>query len=251
MNLFHAAIHLTAIAAALLLVSCVDSREEFWIDARGGGRGEINFSVPAAALALHGGEKGVVKMIDAFMRETPGIELTHREATIDGDRAKVRIAFRFDSALDLAEFAESEAVRKLPNAAAHLAGKVDVSLRGRELSYNRSSNPGRAVPVVSLLPASQLDGHLVTIIHLPAPAKETNATRVGNGGRTLEWNTPLADAVRAPLVLSFKMDIPIPWPWVLGLGMPVGLGCGFLLVRRFRLRKSPCGCAVPPESSAA
>jgi hypothetical protein len=190
-------------------------------------------------------------MIDTFVRRTPGIELTHREATIDGDRAKVSVTFRFDSALDLAEFAESEAVRELPTAAAHFTGQVDVSLRGRELSYTRSSNPGRAIPVFSLLPSSQLDGRLVTIMHLPAPAKQSNATRMENGGRTLEWNTPLAIAVKAPLVLSFKMDIPIPWPWVLGLGMPVGLGCGFLLFRRFRPRKSPCGCAVPPESSAA
>jgi hypothetical protein len=250
MNVFRAALFLTAVAAAILSSSCVDSREEYWIDARGGGRGEMTFTLPAAALRLHGGVAGVEKMIDSFLKEIPGIEATRREVTVNGDRAEVALAFRFDSALDLTEFAESPAMRELPSAVTHLTGHVDVSLRGRELTYTRRSDPGRAIPGVSLLPASRLDGRLVTIIHLPSPANETNATRMENGGRTLVWDTPLADAVKAPLVMHFKMDIPIPWTLVLGVGVPVGLAGVILLVRRFSPRKSPCGCAVPPESSA-
>lgn len=255
MNLLRAAWFLPVVAVALLSSACVESREEYWIDARGGGRGEIAISLPATALRLHGGEEGAGEMIDSFMREIPGIELTKREVSTDGDRATMRIAFRFDSALDLAEFTESPAMRELPSAVTHLTGKVDVSLRGRELSYIRRSDPGRAIPGVSLLPASRLDGRLVTIIHLPSPAKESNATHVDDGGRTLVWDTTLAAAVKKPLVMRFKIDIPIPWPLVLGVGLPLGLAGGFVIVR---LRKrsgprqamnSPCGCAAAPESS--
>jgi hypothetical protein len=155
MNVFRAALFLTAVAAAILSSSCVNSREEYWIDARGGGRGEMTFTLPAAALRLHGGVAGVEKMIDSFLKEIPGIEATRREVTVNGDRAEVALAFRFDSALDLTEFAESPAMRELPSAVTHLTGHVDVSLRGRELTYTRRSDPGRAIPGVSLLPASR------------------------------------------------------------------------------------------------
>jgi hypothetical protein len=226
---------LMAGSAAVVLTTgaCVDSREEYWIDARGGGKGEISFSVPAAALRLHGGEQGVGDIIDSFMREIPGIELTGRNVETTGGRAHVRAAFEFESALDLAAFAESPSADSLPSVVRQLTGTVDVSMRGRELSFIREVTPARALPVVSLLPAPQLDWQLVTIIHLPAPANESNATRTENGGRTLVWETPLATAVRSPLVMSFKMDVPIPWTLVLGVGLPLCLAGGILLVRRF------------------
>ena len=251
MNVFRAALYLSVMAAAILSSSCVDSREEYWIDARGGGRGEIAFTLPAAALRLHGGEAGVERMIDSLLNKIDGIAPTRHEVTVNGDRADVALAFRFDSALDLADFADNPAARAMPAAVKHLTGTMDVALRGRELACTRRSEPGRAIPGVSLLPASRLDGRLVTIIHLPSPPNKSNATRMENGGRTLVWDTPLADAVKAPLVMHFKMDVPIPWTLVLGVGLPVGLAGVILLARRLSPRKSPCGHTPPPESSAA
>jgi len=228
-------VRLLAVSAAVLLASCIDSREEFWIDSRGGGRGEITYVLPAAALRLHGGEAGVTAMIDDFLSKAPAIKRASREVSKDGGEATVRLAYEFDSALDLVEIMAGPAIRELPAAAAHLMGDVRVRLRGRSLEYSRSSSPGRALPGASFMPASRLEGRLVTIIHLPAPATESNATRVENGGRTLVWDTPLADAVRQPQVTRFKMKIPIPWNLVLGVALPLGLACGFVIVR---LRKS-------------
>jgi hypothetical protein len=221
-------------AGIMMLASgCVDSREEYWIDSRGGGRGEISLSIPAAALRLHGGETGVGGMIDSFARGVPGVELSNRSVEITGERARVHVAFEFGSALDLADVADGPALQALPAAVRHLTGNVEVSLRGRELSFIRQSTPGRAFPVVPLLSSSRLDGQLVTIIHLPARARESNATRTENGGRTLIWETPLATAVKAPLVTRFKIDVPVPWLLVLGVALPLALAGGFLLIRRF------------------
>lgn len=221
----------------MLASGCVDSREEYWIDSRGGGRGEISLSLPAAALRLHGGEAGVGEMIDSFARGAEGVELNDRSVEITGDRARVRIAFEFGSALDLAELANGPESQSLPAAVRHLTGNVEVSLRGRELSFVRQSTPGRAFPMAPLLPSSRLDGQLVTVMHLPAPASESNATRTENGGRTLIWKAPLATAVKSPLVIRFKIDVPVPWLLVLGVGLPVVLAGGFLLIRRFSPRK--------------
>lgn len=225
---------LAAIAAAVL-ASCIGSHEEFWIDSRGGGRGEIAYSLPAAALRLYGGEAGVTAMIDEFLRESPAMKRPSREVVQHNGEATVRIAFEFDSAMDLAEIAEGPAIERLPPAVAGLMGDVRVRIRGRSVEYSRVSRPGKALPGAAFMPASHLEGRLVKIIHLPAPATMSNATRVENGGRTLVWETPLAAAVRQSWKTEFKMDVPIPWSLVLGVALPLCLACGFVIVR---LRKA-------------
>jgi len=220
--------------AALLVLSgsCVDSREEYWIDSRGAGRAEINVSLPAAALSLLGGDAGVNGMIESFARGVQGVELSSSSVSVAEERAHVRVAFKFKSALDLADLADAPALAELPAAARHLLGKVEVSIRGREISYHRMSTPGRAFPLVALMPSSQLKGHWLTIMHLPAAARESNATRIENSGRTLVWETSLATVAKSPVITRFTMDAPIPWTRVLSVGLPIALACGFFLIRK-------------------
>ena len=88
------------------------------------------------------------------------------------------------------------------------------------------------------MPASRLAGHrMISIIHLPAPALDSNATRTADGGRTLVWDTPLAEAVKRPVVSRFKMNIPIP-PWaVAAVSLTIAAAAGLLLVYFLRRRR--------------
>ena len=62
------------------------------------------------------------------------------------------------------------------------------------------------------IPQSELEGHSVTtILHLPKAATSHNATSTADGGSTLIWDTPLAEALRKPRVTEFIMPLPIPW----------------------------------------
>lgn len=219
----------------LLLASCIDSREELWLEADGSGRSEITCSLPAAAARLHGGEAGIRAMIARFFQQTPEFTSSSCEVTTLGNRLHVRINAAFDSALDLRDLSSGPSIRTLPSAASHLSGKTDVAIRGRSLDFTRRITPGAAIPGAAFLPTSQLADHrLLYIMHIPAAAAECNATRTENAGRTLIWDIPLANAIASPVTLHFKMDLPLPWKWITGIAVPVSLFCAFML---FRLRR--------------
>ena len=242
-------LRLAATAVALACASCIDSREEFWLEADGSGRAEIRISAPAAALAMKGGEEGVSRMIDDFVRNAPEIRDSSHHVRAEGDRAVIELRIAFDSALDLVDLAQGPSVRALPDAATHLAGEVEVGFKGRTLELERSASPGKALPGSAFLPAKTLDGYrLLSIVHLPAPAFDHNATRVENDGRTLVWDVPLAEAVRKPVVSRFKMKVPLPWGLMGAIGAPVSLLALWVLVRRRRRlsRMDSCGVDDPP-----
>ena len=238
MNIRQALVRSWVLLISILLTSCFESREEFWIDSTGGGRGEVTLSLPAAAIRLHGGESGVEARIDRLLGDSAGVSRVEREVSIDGDRATVRMKFHFDSAMDLAETAESPAMKGMPAPVSHLIGEIRVQLRGRTLEYTRSIRPDRALPGSALLPASSFDGRLVTIMHLPAPVTDSNATQVEDAGRTLVWDIPLAEAMKRPPALRFRMNVPIPWQLVVGVAVPLSLACGIVIVKRRRAAAS-------------
>jgi hypothetical protein len=236
MSLLKSAARILLLAVTGLLSSCIDSREEFWLEADGSGHAEITCSLPASAARAQGGETGIREMIAAFLKNTPEITRSSHEVATEGDRTHVKIRVSFDSALDLMNAASGPAIKKLPSAASHLAGDVSAKFRGRTLELTRTVFPGKALPGAAFLPASRFEGYkFVTRLHLPAAATESNATRVENGGRTLVWETPLATAVHTPPTTRFKMDIPIPWKLVTAISLPLSLIGGLAF---YRLRKS-------------
>ena len=223
---------------SLLLVSCIDSREEFWIEADGGGRANIHCTIPAAAALIYGGEDGIRKLIDGFFESTPSIKRPRHQIVTENGRIKAMVEFGFDSALDLMETSHSESLDRLPAAASYFFGETHANLKGRTLEIIRTVSPGKALPGAALMPASQLEGRLVTIMHLPAAASESNATRTENTGRTLVWETSLADAVKAPVTYRYKMEVPMPWGMIGWIAAPVALLCGAVWIRRIRVRRT-------------
>lgn len=225
--------------AACLLTSCIDCHEEIWLEADGSGHADISYTLPAAAAKFQGGEAGVRKQIEKFLAETKEIKSSACEVTTEGDRLKIRVRAAFDSALDLKEISSGGAMAELPSSATNLAGKVEVSVKGRTVDLSRTISPGAALPGAGFMPASTFEGHrLVYIIHLPMAAKESNATRTEDDGRTLIWDFPLAEAVRTPVTTQFSADIPIP-RWMLIAAAPVALVVGWLAMLGFKqLRKA-------------
>ncbi len=232
-------LHIIALLAACLLTSCIDCHEEIWLEADGSGRADISYTLPAAAAKFQGGEAGVRKQIEKFLAETKEIKSSTCEVTTEGDRLKIRVRAGFDSALDLKEISTGGAMKELPSSATNLAGKVEVGVKGRTVDLTRTISPGAALPGSAFMPASAFDGHhLIYIIHLPMAAKESNATRTENDGRTLVWDFPLDKAVKAPVITHFSADIPLP-RWLLFVAAAVVLVIGRLAFLGFKKLRKP------------
>ena len=231
---------ISALAAAVALSSCIDSREEFWLAADGSGRAEFECAVPAAAARGHGGEPAIREMIARFLKETPEITTSSFEVLTRENRLHVKLHVAFDSALDLRDVAAGPSLKRLPSAASHLAGEITTNIHGRTLDFTRKISPAKALPGSAFIPDSQLHGHrLVYIIHLPAAPAESNATRVEDSGHTLIWDKSLKQALESPIVTRFKMDIPIPWKLVAMIAVPLSLVCGLAFLKIRKSRKSP------------
>ena len=230
-----------ACGIAVLLVSCIDGREEYWFAGDGSGRADIRYTLPAATTRMYGGDTGLREMVAGFLKDTPAITSSHHEIVTEGNHTRVRIHFGFASALDLKEIVSGPSLKYLPAAASHLAGEMQADLRGRTLEVSRKISPAKALPGSIFLPSSQFEAcRLVYIMHLPAAATESNATRVEDDGRTLVWDFALAQAVQTPVITRFKMDIPIPWKFVTRIALLLVMVCGvaFLVVRKLRRRRA-------------
>lgn len=210
-----------AFLTACLLVSCIDGREEIWLDADGSGRADFTYTFPASAARFQGGVEGVRKKIETLLTEAQELKSSMSEVTLDQDRIKVHVQVAVNSLGDMAAMAPSpEGPKKLPSAAEGLAGKFEVSAKGRHLDFSRTIDAGKALPGSLFMPASNFTNHkLVYILHLPQLTDEHNATRVEDGGKTLIWEMPLAQAVRKPVVMRFKATVPFPRSWI-------AAGCG-------------------------
>lgn len=227
-----------AIATACLLVSCIDGREEIWLNADGSGRADISYSLPAAAAKFQGGENGVRKMLGDFLGKTPAIKNPSYEVTTNEGRLTIHVQGSFDSALELKDISKGESMEKLPSSATGLTGSTVVSLNGRTVDFSRTIDAGSALPGSSFMPASQFEGHRLSyIIHLPLAAMESNATRTEDEGRTLVWDFPLAQAIKGPVATTFKAKVPIP-VWVLASAGSVTFAAGFLALFTFRKLRS-------------
>lgn len=222
-------LRLIAMGTACLLVSCIDGREEVWLNADGSGRSDVTYSIPALAANFHGGENGVRKMLAEFLGKTPALKNPTCEVTSTDERMTIRVQASFDSALELKDISKCESVGKMPSSATCLIGSTCVSLNGRTVDFSRTIDAGSALPGSSFMPVTQFEGHRLSyIIHLPQAAMESNATRIDNGGRTLVWDFPLAQAITGPVTTSFKAKVPIPW-WVLASAGAFTIAAGALV----------------------
>lgn len=201
--------------ACTLLVSCIEGREEIWLNANGSGRADLSYDIPATAARLQGGAAGVKELLDSLLVNAPAHT---SEVSIEGDRLKVKVQLAFESPGELTRLTSNVSTRKTPSAFKHLSGIFTVDRSWRTIDFTRVISPGKALPA-ALIPDSQFrDRKLTYILHLPLVPEESTATRTEDGGRTLIWEQPLANAVREPIVIHFKGKIPIP-PWLTAIAV--------------------------------
>jgi hypothetical protein len=244
MNMLRRLIRLLALAGCLLLLSCIDGHEEYWLEADGSGRAAIRYDVPAAFAASMGGSTGIEALLDQFIRETPTLTNTTRQVTRRGDRLTVELKTSFKSVLELIAAVSADSVLTSGHSKSvlePLIGEFDVRQQGLKVDFKRTVYPSKALPGSFFMPKAQLEGrHLVYILHLPGAPRESNATRTEADGRTLIWDQPFEGGAVKQLALSFKADLPLPWRRIAGAigGLAGLLGLGVFGLRRSRRKRA-------------
>jgi hypothetical protein len=217
---------------ATLLVSCIDGHEEYWLESDGSGRAEITYTLPAAAVRIQGGDTELRKQITEWIQKIPGLTSCECYLLEENNQVTITVKTEFESALEFKKLAEEDS--GMPSAATHLMGEIRADIHGRTLDFSRTISASKALPGASFLPDASFEGRQLSyIMHLPAAALESNATRTENNGRTLIWEVPLANALKTPVITRFRMNIPIPWKIVTAIAVPLSLLGGFAF-HRFR-----------------
>jgi hypothetical protein len=243
---------LMLLAGCCMLASCIDGREEFWLASDGSGRAEIHYDVPSIIALSIGGEEGMSKLLNKFIRETPALTNATCQVTRKADRIMVDCQASFKSVLELVAAVRGNpalAEGDLKSVARPLIGQVDCRQSGRRVEFTRTVSPFNALPGLGFMPGSQFDGRrLVYILHLPVVALESNATRTADAGRTLIWDQALQDGLNKSLIIKFKAELPVPW-WMMAAAVVVLALLGWLGISGIRKHHAgrPFRCLCGPH----
>ncbi|MCW1886245.1 hypothetical protein OKA04_16020 [Luteolibacter flavescens] len=233
------------IAACAMLAACFDVREEVWVEPDGRGRAELRYTVPESALMLGGGAAGLEEKIRTLIARQPSLKLDAVSVTAKDDRAVVAVDVSTDSVLSLRKLKKSDDLKSMPESTADIAGHFDVHVRGLDVDFSRSIHVGEALGLASLVigGTERKDRRLTYIIHLPKPAKEHNATRTDNAGKTLVWDYTLGEALKQPFTTHFRAAIPLPsYVWFIACGLLLSIAA--LVIhwgRKLRRRRAAQG----------
>jgi hypothetical protein len=233
--------------ACLLLSACFDIREEVWVRADGSGRAELNYTLPESALLLAGGTSGIEARVRELVATQPKIRLDAVDVNTGNDEAKIAVKLSTDSMLSLIDLQKSEAFQQMPDAASNIAGTVVLKLKGLDIDFTRTVKVREALGFASLAIGGEerAKRSLEYIIHLPKAAKESNATTVADGGKTLVWKATLGEALRKPVVTRFRAAMPIPWYAHAAAGLILlGSIALVLRIRRKRRQRREDACMV-------
>jgi hypothetical protein len=219
---------------ALLLNSCIDVREEYWIHQDGSALAELSYEIPTSAARSSGGSAGLQQKVDQLLRDCKEVHRFSTQLSTEGDRTRIMIHAEIKNLRDLEGLTKNESLKNASSNLKYLAGEVSANIQGLSILIKRRISIPDALPALRYIPEEQLQGHrMVYILHLPQAATSSNATDRWNDGKSLIWDIPLTQAIRKPFTTEFKTALPIPWRLFVG----VAAGLGILIASLFRLRR--------------
>jgi hypothetical protein len=221
-----------ALLPALLLVSCLDYREELWIEGDGSGRIEATIAIDSELGAPTDGGSGQPDKIEAQLRElfaaTEGAKLESYQTQVQGtkriwdftvsfrDLRKLKPALAAGRGNIGAVFGDFE-IERIPD------GRLSVR---RTVSFDDGSPPAATDPAApgegigqalgkafgGLLANTMFAGrNLDYITHFPTEVIGANSSAINRETNTVTWRIPLAQASQGPVVMSAEIKRPGGW----------------------------------------
>jgi hypothetical protein len=246
---------LLGLFAISLLSSCLDGREEYWINRDGSGRLEARYMLPSVAVANMGGEAAMRSKIEAFFANQKNVNVQHLAIKNESGSVFLEINVAFSRASDfvaLLNGGKDDTTKKKPDALDLLLGTMKAQRDGLNVALQRDVDM-RELFAESPFPLQ--DQHtrnrdLEYIIHLPVKVQKSNAHEVTDDGKTLRWSFPLALALKEPLHVELYAPIPFPY-WFYALLIAFSLCVIFWIWKKCRKpSKKRSSREVSPESAA-
>jgi hypothetical protein len=157
-----------------------------------------------------GGTDGLEKKIRTMVAGQPPLSLDALQVKETDAGVEVAATISTKSMLSLLDLKKN--ARELPHAALDIAGDFDVRLKGLDIDFTRTVKVHEALGLLAVAVSKEERDkrRLVYILHLPVPPEESNAMTVEDGGKTLKWEATLGEAIKKPVVTSFRARMPIP-----------------------------------------
>ncbi|MCB1088422.1 MAG: hypothetical protein KDM63_15345 [Verrucomicrobiae bacterium] len=228
-------------AGALLLTSCLDYREELWINGDASGKIHATIAINSELGAPTDGGSGQPDQIEAQLRElfavTDGAKVESYQTFVDGKKRIWDFTVSFKDLRLLkpavitgknnigAVFGDFE-IEKIPDGKLAVKRTVSLSEPPRQSddtpanppqdspSSNDTNTLGNAVGKLmgGLLANSMFSGyHLDYTTHFPTEVVSANSPSIDRDTNTVSWRFPLAEASQHPVTMTAEIKRPGGW----------------------------------------
>lgn len=208
----------------LISSSCIEIKEEIWINEDSSGRVEATITGPSLLLSKYGQPEDILERLKKQIDAEPGIEITSSSVTRIAAETEISIEMTFEDGRKAIEFmnsiSESIEFEKLPSPLVEkvLIGKLDLTLDFPSYHFTRTLdfrqfNTTEMTPTFARTPLA--DATFESTIHLPAKPFNHNAAMVSDNGKILHWNIPLIYLLEDNKELSYSARIPLIYELVL------------------------------------
>ena len=215
---------------ALLLQSClIEGEEEIWLEADGGGKIRIQYTLPNQMIKTMGNPDDYIRAIREIDEREDGARVTALsfdkvgEQSLFGGSSRFILEAEFDDIrkfFELAERNEDGFVSETGTDADTLetiVGDIDMEMDFLSPRVERTISFEKLLPkTVHKFPNALGQSSFSYIYHLPFAIKETNAQYVSEDRKTVKWKFLLKDHVTKPMVMKLETTIPPPW-WLIAI----------------------------------
>ena len=203
----------------LLLCSCIEGEETTWLERDGSGRLEAVYKMPPLVMRSFGGPDALAEKLQSAAARDQHVSLNYVSHRTERGSVIFEFSGTFDDLRNLCTFPQRQ-LRDPDNPhepvqAEALFGKTILKIDALGIAVHREVDISSIFPKnIQRSPAILGDSAFRYTLHLPVPARSTNASDISSNRQQLEWKFLLKEHATTPMVLTAEAPLPLPiWLW--------------------------------------
>lgn len=240
--------------APLLLPSCVEIEEEFWINADSSGNAQVTAKISTLLYQRLPNRSTLAENAQKAAEDTPGVVLTSFATSTEGIETLLTGSITFEDARQIQSFVTRFLeLQEIIEEGDEMVKPVQLFVRFPNLHFHctiglKEIAREQNIPKFALSLLSEKD-RIRHIMHLPSAVTSHNATHISEDRKTLQWDLPLSDLLQNDAELTFVSPLPYLWPSLI-ISVLLLLFLLVLILRRLsRKRRHRTAHSQPTPSS--